>query len=104
MIYGQWGDYESDYWAVVYYIANYFMLFSILRYMRLVSFTRLQRQFFGLAAIYFLVLGVLNAVCLINIDWYYRFISQVGRFSTGASVLLIGLIFINYYKSHDTKS
>jgi ACR3 family arsenite efflux pump ArsB len=106
MIYGYWGDYASTYWSVVYYVANYFMIASVLRYVSMVSFTRTQRQFFTLGSVYFAVLLVANAVCLVNIDWYVTLISQVGKISTGFVVLCIGLIVINYLriKSHDPKN
>ncbi len=106
MIYGYWGDYASTYWAVVYYIALYFMITSVMNYMRELAITRIQRQLFTLGMIYFGVLLIMNAVCLINIDWYMPLLATGGKITTTLGVLVIGLIVINYFriKSHDPKN
>lgn len=106
MIYGYWGDYASTYWAVVYYLALYFMIASVMGYMRELAITKLQRQLFTLGMVYFAVLWGMNAVCLFNIDWYMPLLAEGGKITTTLGVLVIGLIVINYLriKSHDPKN
>jgi hypothetical protein len=95
MVYGQWGDYASHYWAVVYYSALYFMLSSLLNYIRQLSFSVLQRWYFCMASAYFAILMVFHLAFLINIEWYTLLISDVGKITTGGILLLIGLLLIN---------
>lgn len=106
LVYCYWGDYTSYYWTVGYYSGLYFLLFSILNYVRMVALTKLQRQFFTLGAAYFAVLLIVHLICFINIDLYVQLVAEVGRISIGVITLLFGLTIINYLriKSHDSKN
>ena len=106
LVYSNWGDYTSHYWALVYYSALYFMIASLLRLICGMSYTKLQSQFFGLGSIYFTVLLLVHLLCFIKIDLYVKLIADVGKISTGVVVLSFGLLIINYLriKSHDNKN
>ena len=106
LIYVNWGDYTSHYWALVYYSSLYFMLASMLRFARSMTFTKLQRQFFGLGCLYFTVLLAVHLLCFFKIDLYVRLIVDVGKITIGTVVFTFGLLIINYFrlKSNDTKS
>lgn len=96
MIYGFWGDYYNDYWSVVYYLVNYWMMVSVFRYMFFQSRTVLQRRFFALATIYFGGLFLLYIACLFKISLYKTLVSDVGYFGVGAIILTIGILLIQY--------
>ncbi len=102
MVYGFWGDYNSDYWSVVYYIFHYTMMSSFLRYIYLAGQSKLQRSFFLVGLIYFVALLLLHLVCLFKIELYREFIAGAGYFGVGAVVLTIGILFIKI-KSHARK-
>ncbi len=106
LVYTNWGDYTSYYWALVYYSSLYFMLASLLRFMRMSAFTKLQRQFFTLGSLYFTILLAVHLLCFFKIELYVKLIVEVGKISTGLAVLMFGLLGINYFrlKNNDTKS
>ena len=106
LIYSNWGDYTSHYWALVYYSALYFMIASLLKFIRELAYTKLQKQFFGLGSIYFGALLLVHLACFINIELYVKLITDVGRITTGVVVLSFGVLIINYLrlKSHDNKN
>lgn len=102
MVYGFWGDYSSDYWSVVYYTFHYVMMTSLLRYMRMLGRSRLERSFFLVGLIYFAALLLLHLICLFKIELYREFVAGAGYFGVGAVVLTIGILFIKF-KSHARK-
>lgn len=106
MIYGYWGDYESDQWAIAYYIPLYLVMVSFMRYMRISSYTRLQRQFFGMGLVYFTTLIVVHLICIFKINLYYTLIEKDKHVSAGMITLFVCLFVINYLrlKSHDREN
>ena len=106
LVYNQFGDYENNYWAIVYYIPSYFLYISLLLHARTLAFSRLQRHFLGVGIIYFGSLLLTNLVCLFKIELFNTLLSGVGKWSVGAVTLLTMFLIINYirWKSHDIKN
>lgn len=102
LVYGFMGDYSSDYWSTVYYIANYFLMTSLMWYMYVQAHSILQRYFFMLGVVYFFGLLVLHIVCLFRIELYTSLVSQVGYYGIGAIILTIGILYIKF-KRHARK-
>lgn len=96
IVYGFWGDYNSDYWSVVYYIFHYVMMTSFLRYVYLMGESVLERRFFLVGLIYFAALLMLHLICLFKIELYRQFVAGAGYFGVGIVVLTIGILTIQY--------
>lgn len=96
LIYGFWGDYYSEYWSVVYYIANYGLMTSLLWFMYVQAHSVLQRSFFMLGAVYFAGLLLLHIVCLFEIGLYETLVARVGYVGIGTIILTIGILYIKF--------
>lgn len=94
LIYGFWGDYSNDYWSVIYYMVNYFMMISVFMYMYVSAESKIQRWFFILAIVYFIALFLLHLACLVWIQLYGTLVSDVGYFGVGAVTLTIGILYL----------
>ena len=96
LIYGFWGDYYSDYWSVVYYLFNYLMMGTIFLYLYNRGRSVMERNFFLLAAVYFIALLLLHLVCLVKIELYSTLVSGAGYYGVGAVILTLGILYIRF--------
>jgi len=101
LIYYTFADYTNPYWAITYYVPLYFLLISLLLFVRENAYRKSQRAFISVAVVYFMVLLLAHLVCLFHIQWYYTIMVDIGKIGLGAAVLLIGIVLLNYIKSHD---
>lgn len=98
LVYSYFGDYNSEYWAVSYYMINYFLKISLLLFVVKQTYTKLQRSLIWIGILYFGVLLLMNFACLLHIEWYVNLVSGVGKWGLSIAVLVLSIIFINYLR------
>ena len=100
------GDYESDYWHVLYNLAHYFVLVTVFLLIHSYMITKEHKVLFGFTAVFYIAMFLLQLACLFKISLYRDWVSGAGYYGVGALVLTIGIttIFIKIRKRHGRRN
>lgn len=100
MIYNYWADYftEDYHWAAIYYAVTYLLLASWAGFIYRYAITESRKYLYVIGFAYFVIIGIIYLVCLIEIDLFEVLLTQRRKVTVGQIGLISILMAVNFLR------